>query len=103
MVTKGKPNSMRVMGKNYKVLHLDLKGKGGDGMDLYGDLQYRTNLIRVEKSLCRDQMTDSLIHEALHAIDDSLCIGLKEKQIRAISAFVLDIISENPHIFGRKR
>lgn len=46
------------------------------------------------------------LHEVLHAVDDAMSIGLKEKEVHQISVGIFSVLKDNPHfrkyLFGGK-
>ena len=44
------------------------------------------------------QQKDTLLHEVVHAIDDTLALGMTEEQVHALGAGLYQVLSENKQL-----
>lgn len=61
--------------------------------------------LHVKDGLPAEQERSTLLHEAIHAISDSLGLNLSEKQVQGLETGLFDMNSRNPRLFPylRKR
>lgn len=82
---------MKILGKNIKVILNEM----GVRETLYGsnDSMYLT--IYINKNLPTQEKEETLLHEILHHISNSMEIGLNEKQVSRLSACLYSVFREN--------
>ena len=51
--------------------------------------------IQLRHDMVMGSMVSTLLHEALHGIDDALAIGLTEEQVECLTAGVLSLMASN--------
>lgn len=88
-------NELRILGKTYRVDRATQPG-GLGGMQVFGTCDYARSVITMEQGQDAQQERDTLLHEALHAIDYSMALGLKESQIHALGAGLTALFTDNP-------
>ena len=86
------PNDLDVLGKIWRVLWVKNKFSSVP----YGETRFTDCEIRIYKKAALQQRQDTLIHEAIHAIDDSLALGLTEQQVHGLAAALYDVLRRNP-------
>lgn len=86
--------SLRIIGKRWTVQAAGnrLAREGGAVGRLIAD----TCQILYDEEQCDEQLADTLLHEALHAIDYSMAIGLEEEQVCALASGLLAFVRDNP-------
>lgn len=84
------PATLAVIGKRYKV---EQKTEDGDYGECFSD-DCRIE-IRVTGQ-CHQQQADTLLHEAMHAVDHELHCGMTEPQIRRMATGLLALLRDNP-------
>jgi hypothetical protein len=85
-------SSIRILGKRH-VVRWD-QPIGGD----CGLMEYKPLRISVGKGMAVDEERESLLHEALHAIDWQQNTKLKEKQVRQLSVGLYAMLRDNPKV-----
>jgi len=72
-----------ILGKTYKISETTTELSGGD---LMGAVHRGKQLIVVRNdSIGRDQYLETILHEALHVIDEELSLGLSEETVARLS------------------
>lgn len=89
-----RPEKIRLLGKRWNVKYGQL-----DRDDL-GECDLEKQSITVKDGLELEQEQSTLLHECIHAISDSLGLGLSEKQVMGLEAGLFDLNSSNPRIFS---
>lgn len=86
------PAKIDILGKKFKILKMaDDQEADSDGMMVLPDQEI---WYREHAALSYNQ--DTVVHEALHGIDEVLQLGLKEKQVHQLAASLLAVIKHNP-------
>ena len=83
------PTSLAVIGKRYAV---EWKDSEGDYGETFAD-QCR---IEVRTTQCHQQQADTLLHEAMHAVDHEMHCSMTEPQIRRMATGLLALLRDNP-------
>ena len=97
---------LKILGKKWKVRYVPL-----DHALLNGDVEEgswsatgtcRSNecLITVASDVDRQMQADTLWHEVMHAIDETLGLGLTEQQVHALAAGQMAVLLDNPKLAG---
>ena len=90
------PKSLRIIGKDYSV---ETSKKIDYGDDILHGMCIDTKCkIQISTEDDKQQQKDTLIHEAIHAIDYAMDIGLKEKQVRLLGTAIYSLLNENPEL-----
>jgi hypothetical protein len=90
-------NRLKIGWKTYEVFEKAVDDdliSGGDRC--YGRIVYGDQQIYINSEYPETQKTTTLIHEALHAIDDAYDIGLEENQVIRVGNGIAALISDNP-------
>lgn len=85
------PKVLRIVGKNYSVVRMELKDDCGECMDT-------TQTIKVAEGLAHDLERDTLLHEAIHAIDYCMQLNMSEKQVNGMGTALYALLSDNPDL-----
>jgi Zn-dependent peptidase ImmA (M78 family) len=96
---KLRPNSVRIMGRNYVVIYEDksLLGNGAVGM-----CNAANCLISVMEEQHPVEEADTLLHEILHAIWH--CMGIQEgsldeeRVVRMVASGLMTVMMDNPQL-----
>lgn len=83
------PLYLAVIGKRYAI-----EQKDGEGD--YGETFADQCRIELRITQCHQQQADTLLHEAMHAVDHELHCGLTEPQIRRMATGLLALLRDNP-------
>ena len=91
------PKNVKILYKNYAVEYADNLHDGG--RDLYGQIQYVPEKILLNSASSEEQHKATLIHEALHGLDELYNIGLKENQVEKLGVAFYMLVKDNPEMF----
>ena len=89
------PAFLMILGKRWEVVMVD----GGEADD-YGQCIYDHCRIEIRRTQCQQQMQDTLLHEATHAIDHTLHNDLTERQVHRVASGTLALLRDNPELIG---
>lgn len=89
------PATLRVGPFVYAVVRAAVV-RADDDTRLHGQINFQTLVIRVSAGLAPMQERETLLHEAIHAIDHAARIGLTEKQVSRLSMGLLAALLDNP-------
>ena len=90
---------LKIGWKNYEISEKTVDAdliSGGDRC--YGRIVYGDQRIYINSEYPETQKTTTLMHEAVHGIDDLMCLGLEEKQVSALANGIAALISDNPEL-----
>ena len=63
-----------------------------------GNSDFDKCLITHSTDECEQQRRDTLLHEIIHAISDSVKLNMKEKQVHALACCMLQVLRDNPEL-----
>ena len=98
-----KPDKVNILGKEYRITYCDKPSE----VDLYkrkslwGQVDYWTRTIRIyDNEVEGNDLLQSLLHEIIHAIDEDLKLGIKERDegediIDLLALAFADILTRN--------
>jgi hypothetical protein len=89
-----RPERLRLLGKRWTVSYAPLQ------KDELGECDLEHQSMTVKDGLKPEQEQSTLLHECIHAISDSLGLGLTEKQVQGLEAGLYDLNSSNPRFFA---
>lgn len=87
------PNKVRLVGKDYLLVE---NTAGLARMGALGTTSNLDALIDYSMDQSLTQLRDTLLHEVIHAVDYSMCLGLEERQVHALAAGLLGVLRDNP-------
>lgn len=85
------PKVIRVLGKPYKVEY-------SDSITEFGLCDESKQTIKIQKGMPPELEGDTLLHEAIHAIDFGMHTELTEKQVSALGSGLWAILNDNPEL-----
>lgn len=88
----GLPTTAKVLGKTFNLKVL----VPGQNEDVDGLMCLSRQEIWVRLLHAKEQSQDSMLHELIHAVDESLCLGMRERQVFALAAGLLAVLKDNP-------
>jgi hypothetical protein len=91
-------NSLRILGKVWAVRWAE---SGPIPHAHYGQVDYRAQEIVISQAQHPDQQLDTLLHEALHALDQTLRLELSEGQVHALAGGLVALLRDNPELAAR--
>lgn len=83
-------NSLRILGKNFQILWEE---KVAD--DAIGMCETHLQRIAMMKGLPLETEQDTLLHEVIHAIDETVGLSLTEQQVIALASGLLAVFKDN--------
>jgi hypothetical protein len=93
-----RPERLRLLGKKWTVTYGPLAHK-----DELGEEDLENQHITIKDGLKHEQEASTLLHECVHAISDSLGLGLTEKQVQGLETGLFDLNKSNPRFFSYLR
>lgn len=90
-----RPERLRLLGKRWSVTYGQLAAK-----DELGECDLENQAITIKEGLKPEQEQSTLLHECIHAISDSLGLGLTEKQVQGLETGLYDLNTSNPRFFS---
>jgi hypothetical protein len=90
-----RPSKLRILGKKWAITYGPLAAK-----DELGECDLENQHLTVKDGLKPEQEQSTLLHECIHAISDSLGLGLTEKQVQGLETGLYDLNSSNPRFFS---
>lgn len=90
-VLKLLPDHIKVLGKKFKIKVLE----DGEFEDADGIMDLRSQTIGVRDGSSKAYAQDTVLHETLHAVDESLNLRLTEKQIHQMACGLLAVLKDN--------
>ena len=61
------PNKVRIGYKDVKIKYVRPNCKKWEMTDCFGEYDYRQNVIQIQHDLCGQEMSNTIIHEIMHA------------------------------------
>jgi hypothetical protein len=89
------PTAVDVLGKRYSVNMIEHESTVGND---YGECFVDQCRIEIATYQCDEQKRDTLLHEAMHAIDHELNCRMSEAQIRRMATGLLALLRQNPDL-----
>lgn len=86
------PGALDVLGKSYRIEMKECDAGSGD----YGECFVDQCRIEIATYQCDAQKRDTLLHEAMHAIDHELHCNMSEAQTRRMATGLLALLRQNP-------
>lgn len=86
------PKSIDILGKKFEIKLLEPGEQ--DNCDGYMSLSEQIIAIRLQPA--KDYNHDTGFHELIHAVDEILGLGLKEKQVHQLAAGLIAVMKQNP-------
>lgn len=90
-----RPERVRVMGKRINIQYCAGEPLD-DGLNGECDVDKQQILVREGQPLESEQ--DTVLHELLHAIDESMGLKLKESQVKGAATGLLAVLKDNPSL-----
>ncbi len=84
------PSTIDILGKKFTVKLL------GPDDDNDGHMDLSTQEIGIRLQPAKEYNQDTGLHEVIHAVDEILSIGLKEKQVHQMAAGLIAVLKHNP-------
>jgi hypothetical protein len=88
------PETVDVLGRRFKVKLLEPDESEDD--DGYMEIGTQTIGLRLQPGLNYNQ--DTLLHEITHAVDETLLLGMKERQVHLLATGILAVLKQNKEL-----
>lgn len=88
-----KNRTLRLGPLSYSVEYI--AGLADGGTALYGQIEYKDQIIRLDEKNSRERHKLCLVHEILHAIDHQYSIELSEENVKCLSFGIMDALDRN--------
>jgi hypothetical protein len=89
-----RPARLRLLGKRWTVTYCAMP------KDELGECDLERQAIKLKDGMKTEQEQSTLLHECIHAVSDSLGLGLTEKQVQGLETGLYDLNSSNPQFFS---
>ncbi len=84
---------LKILYKDYEIVEVEnLHNTEGD---LYGEIEYLSEVIRLNPAVSTKVKDATLVHEITHAMDEMYSIGLNEEQVEKLGNAIYMMIIEN--------
>ena len=88
---KGLPKTLKILGKRFRIKVF----AEDERLDVDGLMELSKQVISVRAKEALEQVQDTSLHEAIHAMSDSLGLGLRESQVLQLAAAILALLKDN--------
>lgn len=86
------PTKVRVLGKNFKIVEM----QEGVDEDADGLCKIAEQELHVRPQPAISYCQDTLLHETIHAIDETLVLKMSERQVSNLASVLLAVFKDNP-------
>jgi len=90
------PETVVVLGKTFKVHLIEPDEKE----DSDGEMDLGTQRISIRLQPSPEYNSDTMLHEIIHAVDEMLTLGLKEKQVHQLSVGLISVFTQNKDLMA---
>lgn len=90
------PSKIDILGKKFTVRILDPEDDGPND----GHMDLAKQEIGILLQPANDYNQDTGLHEVIHAIDEIISIGLRERQVHQLAAGLIAVIKHNPEFIA---
>jgi hypothetical protein len=88
-------NSLNILGKTFKIEWLE------ELPDALGETYTNRQIIRMQKGLPAETEQETLLHEVIHAVEESLALGMSESQVHALACGLFAVLRDNNQTLKR--
>lgn len=88
-------NSLNILGKPFRIEWLDEL----DGA--LGETYTHKQMIKMQKGTPPDTERETLLHEVIHAVDESLALQLTEHQVHALACGLYAVLRDNEPVITK--
>lgn len=86
------PKKVRVLGRDFKIV----KMQDGVDDDAVGQCKAEEQILEVREKPALCFMQDTLLHETIHAIDETLFLRMTERQVSTLASVLIAVLKDNP-------
>lgn len=87
----GLPKTLKILGKRFRIHFLE----EDESTDVDGLMELFAQRISIRPQEAREQVQDTALHECIHAIDESLSLGMTEAQVHQMATALLGFLKDN--------
>lgn len=91
-----RPISVRVLGKVFFLNFIPKNDLSDDG--IFGHCNMSKQVINIHDGLTPAEEADTVLHEVIHAIDETIGTELTEHQVHHIASGLFGIFQDNPEL-----
>jgi hypothetical protein len=91
------PEVIRVLGRDIPITFVDELPRA------FGEYDYLTQIVRIRTGQQPAFEADTLLHELIHAIDDVMFLGMKERQVHCVASGMIAVLKDNPEFLDYLR
>lgn len=88
------PEVVRVLGRDVPIVYV----LPDDLPKAVGEYDYENQIVRVRIGQHPVFEADTVLHELLHAIDDAMQLGMKERQVHCTAVGLVALLRDNPDL-----
>lgn len=88
-------NSIKIGWKTYDIRYTHVESDLVKGDECYGAIDHQEQIIRLRAANSLDQNRATLIHEALHGIDEMYSLELSEKTVTVLADALYTVLVDN--------
>ncbi|MNK09955.1 hypothetical protein D3C87_279640 [compost metagenome] len=85
------PDYIKVFGKKFRIEKL----KEDEQEDADGIMDLASQTIKYREQPGLGYMQDTILHETVHAVDESLQLGMTEEQVHQLACGLLGVLKDN--------
>lgn len=68
---------------------------GADRSELWGHYDPTAQVITLASNMSEQREATAFFHEVIHAIDELVCVGLREKQVEVLAPALYEFLRDN--------
>lgn len=88
-----RPTSVSILGKEFEIRYMEKV----DSDDSSGECCSDEQIIKIRNKHPFEGIRDTLLHEVIHAVEESLLLKMNEKQVHALAVGLLQVFRANEH------
>lgn len=91
-----RPFSVRVLGKVFLIAFIPQNPLSND--ETFGHCDMAKQVINIHDGLTPTEEADTVLHEVIHAIDETIGTGLTEHQVHHLACGLFGVFQDNPEL-----
>ena len=92
------PRALDVLGKEYQVINEFPPNEDEEEEGNSGECTFSRCEIHVDPTEAEPNQRDTLLHEVIHAVENDMDLGMKERQVLLLATGLLQVLRSNPHL-----
>lgn len=94
-----KPDKIKIGDLRYKIQFCNDIYSANDHRKLYGEIDYKTQVIKIDKTSTQERIKNTLLHEVIHGLNDGYVLDIEEKTIDLLATSLINLIIDNKKFF----